>query len=145
MKKLFFIIASLTLATCGCNGGSGPEPTDTPQISLSSEQLEFGFIAQSGTLKVTSDREWGVASDQEWCTTSPTGGLEGQTTLTVNVTDNRSGKDRTCILSFRSGNYKKELTLLQHLNPADTTTVVDPGVEVPAGYKLVWRGEFDKL
>lgn len=145
MKKLFFIIASLTLATCGCNGGSGPEPTDTPQISLSSEQLEFGFIAQSGTLKVTSDREWGVASDQEWCTTSPTGGLEGQTTLTVNVTDNRSCKDRTCILSFRSGNYKKELTLLQHLNPADTTTVVDPGVEVPAGYKLVWRDEFDKL
>ena len=34
---------------------------------------------------------------------------------------------------------------MQHLNPADTTSIIDPGVEVPAGYKLIWRDEFDKL
>ncbi|MDD4481587.1 MAG: BACON domain-containing carbohydrate-binding protein, partial [Bacteroidales bacterium] len=145
MKKLFFIMASFVLATCGCNGGNGPEPSDDPQIEISETELDFGYASESRSLTVTSNCEWGVTSGQSWCTTFPTGGLEGTTTLTVNAAENRSGEDRTCVLIFQSGSYKKELSLLQHLNPADTVTIVDPGVAVPNGYKLVWRDEFERL
>ncbi len=145
MKKLFFIIASFTLATCGCNGGNGPEPSENPQIDISTEILEFGFSTESASVTVTTNCEWGVSSDQTWCSTYPTGGLEGTSTITVNAAENRTGEDRTCLLTFRSGDYKKELSVLQHLNPQDTMTIVDPTVVVPEGYKLVWRDEFDVL
>ncbi len=148
MRKLFFIIIlAIGTVTCACNGtqGDGPEEPAQPQISLSVSQLIFDHLQGSQTMTVTSDAEWGVSSSETWCNVSPTGGLKGSSTVTVSTTANNTAKDRNALITFRSGNYKKELQLMQHLNPEDTATVNDPSVNTPQGYKLVWRDEFDRL
>lgn len=148
MRKLFFIIIlAIGTVTCACNGtqGDGPEVPAQPQISLSVSQLIFDHLQGSQTMTVTSDAEWGVSSSETWCNVSPTGGLKGSSTVTVSATANNTAKDRNALITFRSGSYKKELQLMQHLNPEDTATVNDPSVNTPQGYKLVWRDEFDRL
>lgn len=155
MKSLWIHICSVTLqallffTACACGGAAGgtdPEPTPEKQITVSAATLDFSFEAGAKPVTITANCEWGISSSQtDWCTVSPTGGLEGTATVTVNTTANADGKDREAILTVRSGSYTREIAVMQHLNPKDTTTVVDPSVQVPDGYKLVWRDEFETL
>lgn len=149
MKKLIFILIAALGVTSACQGKDNPEPvvpSVTPSITATPSTLDFAYGASSQTLSVKANCEWGVASsDATWCTVSPTGGLEGTTSVTVTVLANASGKDRNATLQFKSGSYKNELSLLQHLNPADTADVKEEDIPTPSGYKLVWHDEFTSL
>jgi len=97
----------------GCNKET-PEPTPVVSIEISSEKLDVTYEASVQTLSVTTNCDWGVASSESWCTVSPSGGISGTTTLQVKIASNEGKESRTAILTFKSGSYKKEITVTQN-------------------------------
>lgn len=149
MKKLIFILLTVSTIACACkekDPTEPPIPNVEPNITLSPSTLVFEHGVSSQSVTVQANCEWGVSSSNtEWCTVSPSGGLEGKNTITVSTTANSTGKDRNATLTFKSGMYKNELSIMQHLNPADTAAVNEEDIPVPDGYKLVWHDEFTSL
>ncbi|MDR0962197.1 MAG: family 16 glycosylhydrolase [Mediterranea sp.] len=138
MKTFFYLLyfPLLGIAACGSDNKVTP-PEPEVSIGLSAELLTPDYAAQTQTVTVTANAEWGVSSDAEWCTCSPSGGIAGTTTLKVTVAKNSYGQERTATLTFKSGNYRKTLDVKQGIDPAINE------IKAPEGYTLVWHDEFD--
>ena len=97
------------LAAC-----SDKETVVEPSITLSgSEEILMSKEAGTTHVSFTSAREWTVSSSQSWCRVSPTSGLAGSASVTVNVTENTTYDDREATLVIRSETLTKTVTLTQ--------------------------------
>lgn len=107
------MIPLLVLLGCGDNGNE-PEPKPTNvTISVSPEMLDLSASAGAENITVNSNAEWGISSDQNWCKTSPSGGIAGNTVVKVSVEKNSSEQLRTATLTFTSGTFSKQYTVTQ--------------------------------
>lgn len=134
MVKLIFSL--LILSFVACSSGNDPNTTEPISIVLSSDSIHFDYKASTQTISITSSDEWGVYSDQSWCTCSPSGGISGTSTLTVKATENDGTTARTAFLTFKKGAYSKTLRVSQ----AASSTL---NINTPDGYTLVWHDEFN--
>ncbi|GHU94897.1 beta-glucanase [Bacteroidia bacterium] len=124
---------------CGNGGDKGKktEPKE-PELSVVPQQLTVPEEAGSAYITVTSNVEWSLTSSKDWCAYTPYMGYEGETRVKITTTANYTGANRTATLTFASGSYTQEYTVVQ--------TGTESQVVAPAGYTLVWFDEFnDKL
>lgn len=128
MKKiLILILLPLMGVMCCCSSDDKEDPLVPPsdvQLTVAPEALRFAFEAGSSEIVVTSNVEWGVSSDRNWCKSSLTGGIKGNTTLKVSVEKNSSGAPREATLTFKSGSYYKKYTVIQN-NEVKVVTIPD--------------------
>ncbi|MDR2056950.1 MAG: family 16 glycosylhydrolase [Dysgonamonadaceae bacterium] len=132
----YLFITLLTLFGCGSNEPSGVEPPPVAETYLSVSPDEVS-IQENGTTQivVTSNTEWTVSSDAEWCSCSPKSGSMGSTNILITATSNYTGSSRSAELTFTAGSVGKKCTVRQK-----STQVVN---HVPEGYSLVWQDEFN--
>ena len=97
--------------------GKGPDTdNEVPQIKLqvSPQSISVSSDAQTLTLDVGADADWGVTPMDSWVKTSPTGGVKGKTAVKVTVEENKTGDIRETVLLFRTGSQKIEIPVNQH-------------------------------
>lgn len=113
-RKMALVMIPLLISfnSCGSNDEPEPKPTNVT-ISVSPETLNLSASADSESINVNSNAEWGVSSDQNWCKSSPSGGVAGNTLIKVSVESNPSEQPRTTTLTFTSGTFSKQYTVTQ--------------------------------
>ena len=143
IKGLLLLLSAATLFTCSC-GSKEPTPAADATLSVSPASYKADFPACEFPLEVTASGDWGVSvADRDWCSVTPSGGVKGTSSVTVKLSANRTGKERTTTLTFRYGNSQTlEVLVLQNFSEEDLPP--DPGeMVVPEGYILAWNDEFD--
>ena len=134
--------ATLFSFSCGCGSDPVPTPSDVT-LSVNPSSMNATFEAQTVILSVSATGDWGVAAaDKDWCTVSPSGGINGTSDVKVTLATNRTGKVRENTITFRYGSKTLEVPVTQGFSEDDLPP--DPGeVVVPEGYVLNWHEEFE--
>ncbi|MCL1938137.1 MAG: family 16 glycosylhydrolase [Candidatus Azobacteroides sp.] len=107
------------------------------EISLSVSPSEISIQAD-GTMQkitVTTNTDWTVSSNAEWCSCSPTSGTMGGGNVLITATANYTGTTRSAELTFTAGSTSKKCTVQQESTQMPSY--------VPNGYSLVWQDEFE--
>ena len=120
MKLRTLSFCLITLFFLSCNGGNDLPASTKVTFSLSADSLVFDYVASSGAVQVTVNDEWGVTSNQSWCTCSPSGGLKGTTSVTINTTKNELQTARSALLTFKRLSTTKTLKIIQKPSPGIT-------------------------
>ena len=131
------VAAWIFFAGCGSSGSSESEPPPPAEVYLSVSPSEI-FIKADGNsqnVAVTSNTDWTVSSDAEWCSCSPKSGKMGGGNVLITAAGNYTGTDRSAELTFTAGSVNKKCMVRQ-----ESTQTVS---YVPEGYTLVWRDEFE--
>ena len=139
-KGLLLPLAAATLLITAC-GSKTPQPEPARTLSVSPASLSVADGATTQTVTVTANCDWGVAAtDKEWCTVSPSGGVAGTTPVAVKIAENNTYETRMNTLTFRYGSASTtvEITQTGKEKPAPPA-----GITVPEGYELDWNEEFD--
>lgn len=124
--RMAFIFTALALFCC-CTDPNPDSGNDTPAgtLTLDKEIISVSAAEVTESIVVTADCDWGVASeDKTWVKVSPSGGIAGETTLKVTVSENRTGDVRETALTFRYGSSKltvpvKQNYLIEEIEIAD--------------------------
>ena len=112
MKRLIIIIVGIAaLALSGCGKEENAQRNED-SIRLSSDQLLTDGRAKIIEVGVITSGEWTIEGNYNWMIPSTYAG-NGDHILTVLVTGNKSGKDRTGILTFKSGKASATFTITQ--------------------------------
>ena len=86
--------------------------TEIPPLYVSSTMIESTYRAGTHQLDVLARNAWTIASNQSWCTVQPESG-DGDSEITVSVTENLSGAPRNATLTLTDGNLLLEVTVEQ--------------------------------
>jgi beta-glucanase (GH16 family) len=139
-KGLLPLLAAI-LFTHSCEG-KPPVPASIT-LSVAPSAIQAGWDAATEVLSVTASGDWGVYSaDKGWCTVSPSGGIQGTTSVKVTLQPNRTGQERETVLTFSYGSKTLEVPVHQGLNEDDLPKPAPP-MDIPEGYELDWNDEFD--
>ena len=112
MKRLIIIIVGIAaLALSGCGKEENAQRNED-SIRLSSDQLLTDGRAKTIEVNVITSGEWTIEGNYNWMIPSTYAG-NGDHILSVLVTGNKSGKDRTGILTFKSGKASATFTITQ--------------------------------
>jgi hypothetical protein len=122
---------------CGSNDPSDREPLPVaePYLSISPSEISIQGNGTAQSIALTSNIEWTVSSDAEWCSCSPKSGSVGSVNVLVSATSNYTGNVRSAELTFTAGTVTKKCKVRQ-----ESTQVVS---YVPSGYSLVWQDDFN--
>lgn len=144
MKGLLLPIASATLLITAC-GSKTPLPDPVGTLSVSASSLSFTDAADQATLSVTANCDWSVsAEDKEWCQVSPSGGINGTSTVTVKVDENKTYDTRNNTITFRYDGKTFAVAVTQTGKEKPEEPVAPDEMVVPEGYVLDWNDEFDQ-
>ena len=137
ITKYYFLVLFLFIIACADGNEIEGNPVSDPIIKIDIAPAELSLFSEGTTqnIIVTSNVQWTVSSDKDWCSCSLNIGYIGQTSLKISVMPNRQKQERTCVLSFKSGTYTKEYIVKQAKKE-------EPNY-VPVGYNLVWSDDFD--
>ena len=82
-----------------------------PYLTLSKQS--FDVVPEGATLNITidSNASWTATSNASWVTLSETSGNSGSRTITLNVANNDTGKQRTCNVVVSNKTYQIEKTI----------------------------------
>lgn len=135
------LIAFSILSLCGCGGDDKPsEPAAGDKISASQSEFEFSAEASTATFTVTAGKEWDAVPQADWITLSKTGSVSTSGSVTFDVKENVSLQDRSTTILLMSGRARASVNIKQK---GRVPAPVDPTINVPEGYALVWNDEFD--
>ena len=111
--------------------------SQTGEILLSVSKSEVSIPADGGSqiIVVTSDTNWEVSSNVEWCLITPKSGAMGNRNISITAAANYTGLTRSADLTFTAGAVSAKCIVSQ-----ESTEMPD---YVPEGYTLVWQDEFN--
>lgn len=140
MYNMNLLFSTLLIALSACGGNNVPDditPTPQAEVKWTISPATVSFLSNGETKNVIVDAngEWTVKSNQSWCTTNPTQGSNGQTSLKITASGNHQTETRTAQLTFSSAKNSQTYTVSQE------GAVI--GDYVPEGYTLVWQDEFN--
>ena len=117
--------------------GCGQEKSATEDyLSLSVDEISIQTDGGSQNVTVSSNTNWSVTSNAEWCDCSPKSGVMGTgKNVSITATANNTGSPRSAELTFAAGSVRKKCTVNQTSTPIANY--------VPEGYSLVWQDEFN--
>lgn len=142
LKHIFAYILALLfpLALVSC-GGDSDNGGGTPSMAQASpESLSFDATGGSKTFTVTTGSEWDAVCTDSWVSLSKSGVLTTKGNVEVTAAPNSSRNSRSTIVTVISGTARANVTISQEGKAPEP---VDPSIEVPQGYELVWHDEFD--
>lgn len=138
IRLIFCFFGALALAACG-SGSDEPASSDD-SITASQTTFEFGAEASEATFTVTATKDWTAVSQGDWLTVSKSGTTSSTGTVTISATANTATSSRSTTVLLMSGTARATVAVSQAGKAAEP---VDPTIEVPDGYTLVWNDEFD--
>lgn len=140
MKTRYLLpFLSLFLLT-SCGGDDEPKVTNDDSLTVSQTSFEFSADPAEATFAVTASGEWTAVSEASWITVTNTGTTSAGGSVKVKVAENASLTDRTGSILVMSGRARASVSVLQK---GRVPAPVDPSIDVPEGYTLVWHDEFD--
>lgn len=123
MKFVHSTVLFLTFALISCGNDNGNEPQGgggssssgkNITISSSSDCSNISAEAQQITVNVLCDGDWSISSDSQWLTHFPSGGVKNSASdVKVNIAKNDGFESRTGILTVKSGQSSKQLSITQ--------------------------------
>ena len=132
-KILFMAILAIS-----CSDPVEEDVTKGGVVQINPTEKEVDFEEQTFEVTVTSDAEWGSSiKDPSWCSIFPTGGIKGETKVSVKVNKNLLTEDRTNQITFRTLSSSADLKITQK------TSSTEEAMFIPEGYKLFWSDEFE--
>lgn len=93
-------------------GGCRDHKEEDPFIELNADVLAFTSEGGSQTISVSSNGDWSVSGESEWCSLSPKTG-SGNATVTVTVTENLSSTEQKAVLTFTCGAATATIDIMQ--------------------------------
>lgn len=140
MKTKYLIPFLFPFVFAACGGEDEPDPVGEDTLTVSQTSLEFSSTAAEASFTVTASREWTAVSEASWITVTNTGTVSTSGKVAVKVAENASLTDRTGTVLVKAGKARATVTVLQKGREPQP---VDPTINVPEGYTLVWNDEFD--
>lgn len=140
MRKIIDILLSsmLLLLLVNC---SSDDSTETVKIISTPTELSIDYLKNTKTLEIEVPREWSLLTNDTWITCTPTSSIEHKATVTVTIASNMDEAAREGSITIKSGASRLTIPVKQAGKPNDA---IDPSIETPEGYKLVWYDEFDE-
>lgn len=137
MKMIAKILFTAFLAI-SCSDPVEEDVTKGGVVQINPTEKEVDFEEQTFEVTVTSDAEWGSSiKDPSWCSIFPTGGIKGETKVSVKVNKNLLTEDRTNQITFRTLSSSADLKITQK------TSSTEEAMFIPEEYKLFWSDEFE--
>ena len=144
MKKSLYLFSVLLIVglslLCGCNDERVPEPEPEPKpepdvVSEINPELIFASTSPQ-TITFTTNKAWSASLSSpsgsiSWCKISPLSGDAGTANIVVNATENSSYEDRIAILTIKTGNTTKSVTITQ--KQKDAILLSKNNYEIPEG------------
>ena len=122
MKKLFLLLALVSMFATACEEGGIDEPTNNPTetpydayIALNREVVTFSPDGDSIDIKVYSNYAWELTNNCDWVTISVTSGDASEDGTTITLSADLTYDDREGTITFSSGKAKKLLVVSQSL------------------------------
>ncbi len=143
MKKIVAILNILlcTLSLSACGGEDEPKIDDKTTTTVSPANLSFSADGGRTTVTVnTGAAEWDAATEASWIKLDKTGTAGKNGTIGVTAEANPSLKERSASVTVMAGRERVQIPVTQ---AGKTPEPVDPSIDVPEGYTLVWHDEFD--
>lgn len=139
---LLGIFATMGLTACGGDSKDQPEVNTDNKITLDcTVSTDFDANEASFNIAVASPFEWDATCSADWVNLTKKGTLEKQGTISVEIKKNSNRQSRTAEIVVRNArNGQASLTVKQAGKEPEP---VDPTIQVPEGYELVWNDEFD--
>lgn len=107
MTSIIAVACAFSLL-CACQEKDAPAGGQTGTVTAVPESISNGSEAAALTVTVTSDCSWNVhAEDKTWISVSPSGGVRGETPLTVKLAENTTGDVRESAIVIRYGTSGK--------------------------------------
>lgn len=141
MGKLEALAASLiAIAACSCGGREEVKNTDSETISVTPPELTCNAEENTLTLHVQASKAFQAFAEDgiEWVSVDPPYSSASEADVTVKVEENASYKDRNTEITIKCGSTRKKVALVQKAMQKGQLDI-----NVPDGYHLVWRDEFD--
>ena len=113
-KSVIHILILFILLGCTEKGPDTGGQAPLINLQVTPGTVSVSSDAQSVTLTVGADADWGVTPLDTWVKTTPTGGGKGETAVKVTVEENKSMDTRQTTLLFKTGSQKIEIPLVQH-------------------------------
>ncbi|MEG1586275.1 MAG: hypothetical protein RR346_05315 [Bacteroidales bacterium] len=111
LKSLSYTALGLSLLL-GLESCEEVEKVGSVKFSLSKEQCHFLSEGGSESIVVTSDEEWTVESNVEWCLVTPGNG-NGSVDCELRVDTSYLYKSREAVLTFHSGSQSRQVLVNQ--------------------------------
>lgn len=114
VQNILKTISYTAMACTICFGLSSCDKEDVKNVDFGISRDQFDFLAEGGTgdIVVTSDQEWTVESNAEWCLISPANG-HGSVECELRVDTSYLYKAREAVLTFHSGSQSKQVKVSQ--------------------------------
>ncbi|MCQ2185213.1 MAG: family 16 glycosylhydrolase [Bacteroidales bacterium] len=129
MKRIIFLLIPvyIFMSASGCGGSKvTPDPQPEKTLAVDVQELVFSNAADTKTITVVANCDWGVSSnDKDWLTVSPSGGTEGRSTIRVSVTENKASQARSTSISFRFAGKKLDIPVRQNYK-VEAAAISDP-------------------
>lgn len=117
---LFAMILSLSLWSCGKdddgvddpNNPNNPGNPDNVTLELSTKDLVFEAQGGELTFDITSNADWTITNESDWCTLDMTSG-NGNATVKVSTGVYEENEDRNTVLTVKAGDTPQTLTVTQ--------------------------------
>ena len=90
--------------------------TSPPPLDVSTVLIEIEYQENTVQFDVISKLEWAIVSNQPWCTVQPENG-EGNSEITVSVSENTSGASRSATLTVTADNLSRQVIIEQSFPP----------------------------
>ena len=114
LNKVLLVLCALPLLSCSKDDGNTPQPTPDITVTLNPENYTATAAKTSFTINVTTNaKEWTAYASEtakEWLTVTAN---TKESTITVDIKAN-TGSERKGTVTFKSGQTRKEVTVVQH-------------------------------
>lgn len=139
--SIFLTAIFLPLLVMAC-GDDGDNSSSAPagSVTLSETSLTFTETGGEKQVSVTAPGEWDASASDSWIKIKKSGTLETSGRIDITVEENSTRNERTGTVKVYSKGASAQLTITQTGREPEP---VDPTIEVPEGYELVWHDEFD--
>lgn len=127
----------LTILFSGCDKDSEENKVIEEESTLKSSTTELSFSNRGGSqvVTITSVKEWGFISCEDWITVDPKNSFEENTEVTISVEQNNITEARKGTVGFKSGTARLYLTINQS-GLVKVTCTPESGVVDAAGGNL---------
>ena len=136
---LLAAILPIGFASCGGDDDNGGDNIPS-SVQTNPAGLAFEATGGSKTFTVSSASEWDAVCSDSWVSITKEGTLSTKGTVEVTVAPNSARKERAATITVLSGTARASVSITQE---AKAPEPVDPTIEVPEGYEMVWNDEFD--
>ncbi len=138
-KSIFFPVL-FAIAACSCGGKETGTPAETGSVQVTPSSLSAPAQETVLTLDVQASGPFQAYAEDgiEWVSVDPSYSKESSATVTVQVAENFTYKERGTEITIKCGTTRKKVTLTQEAAKKGETSI-----EIPEGYHLAWQEEFN--